>query len=60
MKNQKFKYDHNKKSWTNMSTKNAVDINGDVFKAASNIVTEPVDDTKGQKWDIFYCDNEGN
>ena len=60
MKNQKFLYDWKKKTWSNIATKNMVDINGDVFKAAQNVVTEPADGTKGQKWDIYYCDNNGD
>ena len=47
MKNQMFKYDHEKKRWWNTATGNAVDIHKDQIKADTNIVTEPPDATAG-------------
>ena len=35
-----------------------MDVHGDHFTVDANVVTEPYDATDGQKWDVFYCDNE--
>ena len=51
-------YDHHHKTWRNASTRNAVDVSEDQFEAQQNVVTEPADGTSGQRWDIFYCDED--
>jgi|ETNmetMinimDraft_24_1059892.scaffolds.fasta_scaffold303737_1 hypothetical protein len=56
MSNQKFTYNHENKSWRNTGTGNAIDVHGDELSVGQNAVTEPADGTRGQKWDIFYCD----
>ena len=54
--NQKFEYNHEKKSWNNKFTGDAIDVRLDKFAIDQNVVTEPGDLTLGQKWDNIYCD----
>ena len=54
--NQHFTYDHEKKSWNNVKTGNAIDLMLDKFAIDQNVITEPPDATDGQKWDNIYCD----
>ena len=56
MANQKFTYDHQNKRFVNVRTGNAIDIQKDASGDGGNAVTGPVDNSPGQKWDIFYCD----
>ena len=59
--NQKFAYDaHGQKKWTNIHTGNALDIAEDSFKIKANVITEAVDDSPGQSWDIHYCKDGDN
>lgn len=56
MANQKFRYDHENKRFLNVATGNAVDILRGAGGDGGNAVTGPADNSLGQRWDIFYCD----
>ena len=56
MANQKFRYRPDMKSWINMKTGNAIDVEADKFLIDANVITEPPDGTIGQKWDLIYCE----